>query len=120
MEYVLKDWLQIHRDNLPPTMPVDFVLAALEEIMRNNTFQFRDTYWKQKRGCAMGTSSTVNYAYLYVGLLEVQRLLPDYKRDLLYMKRFIADGIGVWIDDPNNPQAWDHFFATLNQWGALK
>jgi hypothetical protein len=34
---VLKDWLRIYCDNLPPTMPVDFVLAALEEIMSNNT-----------------------------------------------------------------------------------
>jgi hypothetical protein len=41
---VLKDWLHIHHDNLPPTMPVDFVLVALEDIMSNNIFQFGDTF----------------------------------------------------------------------------
>ena len=46
----------------------------------------------------MGTSAAVNYAYLYVGLLEVKRLLPNYKNNLLFYKRFIDDGIDVWIE----------------------
>jgi hypothetical protein len=54
-------------------MPIEFLLAALAKIMWNNIFQFDDTFWKQKRGCVMGTSSAVNYACLYVGLLEVRR-----------------------------------------------
>ena len=83
---VLKSWLRLYRDELPPSMPVDFVVEALEEIMKNNIFQFGDTYWKQKRGCAMGTSAAMNYAYLYVGLLEVKRLLPNYKNNLLFFK----------------------------------
>jgi hypothetical protein len=45
----------------------------------------------------MGTSTAVNYEYLYVGLLEVQRLLPNYKENLLFLKRFIDNSIGVWI-----------------------
>jgi hypothetical protein len=117
---VLTDWLRIHSDRLPPTMPVKFVLGALEEIMSNNIFQFGDTFWKQKRGCAMGTSAAVNYAYLYVGLLEVQRLLPNYKENLLFLKRFIDDGIGVWIDQPHDPLAWKSFLRALNNWGTLK
>ena len=54
----------------------------------------------------MGTSSAVNYACLYVGLLEVRRLLPRYKTQLLCFKRFINDGIGVWLDTPGEPYAW--------------
>jgi hypothetical protein len=61
-----------------------------------------------------------NYAYLYVGLLEVQQLLPNYKQNLLFLKCFIDDGISIWIDNLNNPKAWHHFFAALNQWGTLK
>jgi hypothetical protein len=117
---VLKDWLRLYQDELPPSMPVDFVVAALEEIMKNNIFQFGDTYWRQIRGCAMGTSAAVNYAYLYVGLLEVKRLLPNYKNNLLFFKRFIDDGIGVWIDDPNEPLAWTSFLRSLNNWGTLR
>jgi hypothetical protein len=52
-------------------MPVEFLLASLEEIMTNNIFQFGNTYWRQRCGCAMGTNSAVNYACLYVRLLKV-------------------------------------------------
>jgi hypothetical protein len=117
---VITRWLTQHNTELPTSMPIDFILAAIEEIMRNNIFQFGDTYWRQKRGCAMGTSSAVNYACLYVGLLEVRRLLPRYKNNLLFFKRFIDDGIGVWVDTPAEPLAWTSFFRCLNNWGTLK
>jgi hypothetical protein len=99
---VLTRWLTDHRDELPRSTPSDILIAALNEIMSNNIIQFGDTYWRQLRGCAMGTSAAVNYAYLYVGLLEVRRLLPRYKESLLFFRRFIDDGIGVWIDQPGD------------------
>jgi hypothetical protein len=117
---ILTRWLTEYAHELPPSMPVDFILEALAEIMKNNIFQFGDTMWRQKRGCAMGTSSAVNYACLYVGLLEVKRLLPRYKSQLLYFKRFIDDGIGVWQDTRAEPHAWQSFFRCLNRWGTLK
>jgi hypothetical protein len=117
---VLTRWLHDYRDDLPKCMPVDFVIEALAEIMRSNIFQFGDTYWKQTRGCAMGTSAAVNYAYLYVGLLEVQRLLPRYQTCLPFFKRFIDDGIGVWLPPSNDHLAWDAFLRCLNQWGTLR
>jgi hypothetical protein len=117
---VLTQWLTDYRNELPPFMPVDFIIESLTEIMKNNIFQFGDTYWRQKRGCAMGTSSAVNYACLYVGLLEVKRLLPRYSTQLLFFKRFIDDGIGVWLDTPDDPLAWKRFFRALNNWGTLK
>jgi hypothetical protein len=99
-------------------MPVDFVIEALAKIMLSNIFQFDDTYWQQTRGCAMGTSATVNYAYLYVGLLEVKRLLPRYETCLPFFKRFINDGIGVWIPPSKDQLTWDAFLRCLNQWGG--
>jgi hypothetical protein len=117
---VLTSWLREHGDQLPEATPVDFLIEALSEIMRNNILQFGDTTWRQKKGCAMGTSAAVNYAYLYVGLLEVQRLLPQYQTSLLFFKRFIDDGIGVWIDQPDQPDGWKNFFACLNDWGKLR
>jgi hypothetical protein len=117
---ILTRWLTTYRQELPRSMPVDFILASLAEIMENNIFQFGDTFWRQKRGCAMGTSSAVNYACLYVGLLEVTRLLPRYQSQLKFFRRFIDDGIGVWVDQPNDPLAWKSFFRCLNNWGSLK
>jgi hypothetical protein len=117
---ILTRWLTEYRNELPRSMPVDYLLASLEEIMTNNIFQFGDTFWRQKRGCAMGTSSAVNYACLYVGLLEVRRLLPRYATQLKFFRRFIDDGIGVWQDTPGDPFAWRSFLRCLNQWGTLK
>jgi hypothetical protein len=73
---IMTRWLTQHTDALPASMPTNCILAFLTKIMSNNIFHFGDTYWRQKRGCAMGTSSAVNYVCLYVGLLEVQHLLP--------------------------------------------
>ena len=83
-------------------------MAALKEIMTNNIFEFGDTTWRQVMGCAMGTSTAVNYAYLYVGLLEIKRLLVNHKANLLFFHRFIDDGIAIWMPDTNNnEQAWN-------------
>jgi hypothetical protein len=117
---VITTWLKQHGDTLPSDTPVDFIIAALKEIMENNIFQFGDTFWRQVLGCAMGTSTAVNYAYLYVGLLEIQRLLKHHKASLLFFKRFIDDGIGVFLPPPDGSDtAWKHFFADLNDWGKL-
>jgi hypothetical protein len=116
---VLTHWLTQWRAELHP-MPVNFILASLEEIMKNNTFQFGDTHWRQRQGCTMGTSSAVNYACLYIGLLEVRRLIPHYKEHLLFYRCFINDGIGIWINTPRDPFAWRSFMQCLNHWGSLK
>jgi hypothetical protein len=45
---VMPRWLTQYPAELTPSMPIQF--AAIEEIMKNNIFQFGDTFWKQKRG----------------------------------------------------------------------
>ena len=67
----------------------------------------------------MGTSTAVNYASLYVGLLEVTRRLPKFKKQLLFYRRFIDDGIGVWLGN-EDPLIWASFLKCLNTWGSLK
>ncbi len=117
---VVKEWLSHFKDQLPDDFPTEFLTEALELVMTTNIFQFGDTFWKQLRGTAMGTSTAVNYAYLYVGLLEVQHLLVHHKVSLLFYKRFVDDGFGVFLTSANNPGAWDAFMADLNNWGSLK
>jgi hypothetical protein len=80
-------WLTDYCNELPPFMPVNFVIKSLTEIMKiKNIFQFRNTFWQQKRGCDVGTSSTVNYPCIYVDLLEVKYLLPRYTNQLLFFQ----------------------------------
>ena len=68
---VVRDFFTKYENKLPPDTPTEFLLDALALIMKENIFQFGDTHWLQKIGCAMGTSAAVNYACLYVGLLEM-------------------------------------------------
>ena len=62
----------------------------------------------------MGNSAAVKYTYLYVGLLEVQRLIPRFETCLPFFKRFIDDSIGVWLLQPNDTFAWNVFLHCLN------
>ena len=39
-------------------------------IMTNDIFQFGETFWRQLRDAAMGTSCAVNYVNAYVGIHE--------------------------------------------------
>jgi hypothetical protein len=115
---VISTWLRLYQADLPDNFPSDMLNAALELVMSNNILQFGNTFWRQLRGTAMGTSTAVNYANLYVGLLEVTQLLRKFKKELLFYRRFIDDGIGVWLSD--DPLAWASFLKCLNTWGSLK
>ena len=110
-----------YENEIPLDTPTEFLMGALEIIMKENIFQFGDTHWLQKIGCAMGTSAAVNYAYLYVGLLEMDSLMDDFKECMPYYRRFIDDGIGVWLlGEPDAKIKFDEFFAKLNEWGRLR
>lgn len=41
------------KNQLPPDCQTKFILLTLEIIMKENIFQFGDTYWLQSIGCAM-------------------------------------------------------------------
>jgi hypothetical protein len=86
--------------------------------MTDNILQFGDAFWCQLRGTAMGTSTAVNHANLYVGSLEVTILLKKFSKELLFHRRFIDDGVGVWLS--KDPSAWSSFLKCLNSWGSLR
>jgi hypothetical protein len=56
----------------------------------------------------MRTSAAVNYAYLYVGLLEVKWLLPNYKNNLLFTRDSLTME-SVFGLNPGKPLAWTSF-----------
>ena len=66
----LQAWLTLHQQELPPNFPTTMVMEATELIMRNNIFQFDDTFWLQRTGTAMGSSLAVTYATIYYAYHE--------------------------------------------------
>jgi hypothetical protein len=51
----IKDFLNHNTNNLPVNFPSFLFREILEIFMCNNIFTFRDTYWQQLTGTAMGT-----------------------------------------------------------------
>lgn len=119
--HVIQQWYETYnqRGLLDSNTPVAFILDALTLIMKDNIFQFGDTTWRQLRGTAMGTSTAVNYANLYVGFLEVEGLITEFQKNLLFYKRFIDDGFGVWVDHPDG-HTFAAFMEHFNNWGSLR
>jgi hypothetical protein len=118
---VIDTFIDLHLPDLPTNFPRHMLLESLTEIMKNNIFQFGDTFWRQRSGTAMGTSTAVNYAVLYVSLLEITKLLPKYPHNLRYLKRFIDDIVGVWTPSASHPEStFETFMDDLNNLGTLK
>ena len=69
----------------------------------------------------METSDAVNYSYIYIGLLKLSGFIDDYKEYLLFYKRYMDDGIGLWnCNLPNLIEKFEEFFQWFNNWGRLK
>ena len=68
-----------------------FVLICLLEIvLKNDTFEFDNKFYKQLQGTAMGTKLAPTYANLFMGKLEHEILSPAPLKPIFY-KRYIDD-----------------------------
>ena len=68
----------------------NFILASIRIILENNIFQFNGSFYRQRRGTAMGTKMAPIYATLTLGFLERKLYLTihnNYKFDIY--KNFI-------------------------------
>ena len=105
----IDDWLDDYGEELPDMFPVSAVKEALRMVLQNNVFEFGDSFFEQRSGCAMGTPVACIYATLYYAYHKRHMLLPKYANNLLMMKRYIDDIFGIWVPDDDNPNAWEEF-----------
>ena len=103
-------------------IPADALIDALTIVMRNNVFQFGDTFWHQQIGTAMGTPPAPTYANLFFAIHE-NKILPKYSSNLLCYKRYIDDIFGIWIpsaDVETDEEQWKNFVNDINDYHGLK
>jgi len=77
------------------TIPADVLIEALSISMRNNMLQFRETFWHQLTGTAMGTPPAPTYVNLFFEIHE-NRILPKFTSNILLHKQYIDDIFGIW------------------------
>jgi hypothetical protein len=116
----IRHLLHSNKDKVPSNFPSNLFLTILEIVMQNNIFSFADTFWLQLCGTAMGTPVACSYATLTFGDYENTTLLPMFKDNLLFYRRYIDDILGIWLPSSNNKHTWNKFKEKLNNWGKLK
>ena len=97
------------------------LIEALGLVMRNNRFKFGDVLVKQIKGIAMGMSPAPPISNLYVAIHEEEEVLQYVTCNwLLFLKRFIDDGIGIWLHHPDfaeDERRWNEFQAVVARGG---
>jgi len=117
----IRDFIATNLRYLPQDFPTELSLQILNIVMENNIFTFAGTYWLQLSGTAMGTPAACAYATISYGHHENTKILPAFRSQLLYYKRYIDDIFGIWLP-PLRDQAetWNSFKHELDNWGKLK
>jgi hypothetical protein len=75
----------------------------------------------------MGMSPTPSIVNLYIAIYEAMYILPLLNSFLFYLKRFIKDGLGIWLQDPDQDMGfanWILFKTLINamglRWTSMK
>lgn len=104
-----QEFITLLGTSLPKNFPKEMFIAVLEIVMTSNIFTFDDTHWLQTNGTAMGTSSACLYSMISIGFIELTKILPRFRPNLLYYKRFIDDKLGIWTGSTNEFNSYRKF-----------
>jgi hypothetical protein len=114
---IISNWFENYSNEISPDFPTTVFLKILHIVMTENIFQLDNTFWQQTFGTSMGTSCACAYATLYWGYIERQFIIPKWKDNLLYLRRFIHDKLGIWVGTPEN---FNTFIIDINTYSQLQ
>ena len=90
----IENFLYENLEDINEDFPHELITRLLKVVMKYNMFQFGDLFFLQKQGTAMDTSTTCKYATLYLAGDEKNYIIPKYKQQLIYFRRYIDDIFG--------------------------
>jgi hypothetical protein len=82
--------------------------------------RFGDLVFHQIPGIATGMSPAPTIVNLYVAIYKAMHILPLLNSFLFYLKRFIDNGLGFWLHDPDpdvDAANWILFKTLINVMG---
>ena len=97
-------WLDKYPQEIQNIFNKEFILEGIELILKNNSFYFDGTFYRQIKGTAMGTKFAPTYATLSIAYLEVklyERVNTECGEEYTgyfkqYWKRFLDDCFIPW------------------------
>ena len=81
---------------------------------------FGDVIAYKISGIAMGMAPSPTIANLFVAIHEASDILHYLGTLLYFLRRFIDDGLGIWLHDPDpdtDRENWVRFKASINSGG---
>ena len=107
------------------SVPTDFLVALLSQVLTGNIFEFCGELWRQMIGTAMGTRAGPTYANLFMNSLEVDKLLGlwtgtkplkwrRYLDDILFWWRSSEKELMTFLDHLNSQHKYIKFTMTYN------
>uniref|UniRef100_A0A803J6K6 GIY-YIG domain-containing protein n=1 Tax=Xenopus tropicalis TaxID=8364 RepID=A0A803J6K6_XENTR len=106
-------WLD--KERIFPKAQSDFILQAVDFLLRSNYFLFDGKFYLQRCGAAMGASFAPTYANLFMGWFERLYIFGDqnpFRSRIFSFFRYIDDCIGVWDGDDDT---FSHFVTYCNE-----
>ena len=76
-------------------MPYEQIRDLLEINLKNNDFEFNNTFWLQKSGTAMGKKYAPSYANIFMAQFETEVWAKSNLKPTVYF-RFLDDGFLIW------------------------
>ena len=95
----IRYWLETYPEDLNPRINKEFVLEAIELILKNNILEFNGNFYKQIKGTAMGTKMAPTYANMFLGYLEKQ-LYKKVEENISHKARlYVEENWFRYLDD---------------------
>ena len=112
-----REYLNKRRNQRFPTQKI---CDLLRTILTSNTMQFKNRFFHQIKGTAMGTPMAVNYANLFMAKFE-KSMLEEYKAkhglSPFAWYRYIDDIFFIWV---GSEESLKHFLTFMNAFSESK